>query len=158
MHYIFAVLFAAAAAAPALDPGLGTLHWKVSTRDARAQAYFDQGMRYVYAFNHEQAVRSFNEATKRDPELAIGYWGAALALGPNINMDVDPDREKQAYEGVHAAMAHETHASAKERGLIAALAKRYSNDPKADLKKLAVDYSAAMGALTKKYPDDLDIA
>lgn len=158
MHHIFALLLAAATAAPSLDPGLGTLHWRVSTRDAKAQAYFDQGMRYVYAFNHEQAVRSFNEATKRDPELAMGYWGAALALGPNINMDVDPDREKQAYEAVQAAAQHLTKASAKERDLVAALQKRYSNDPKADLKKLAVDYSKAMGDVSKKYPTDDDIA
>src|SRR5256885_16001434 len=158
MHLIVAVLFAAAAAAPALDSGLGTLHWKVSTRDAGAQAYFDQGMRYVYAFNHEQAVRSFNEATKRDPELAMGYWGAALALGPNINMDVDRDREKQAWEAVQAAAQHLTKASAKERDLVAALQKRYSNDPKADLKKLAADYSRAMGDVSKRYPTDDDVA
>src|SRR5213595_1600551 len=113
MHYIVALLLAAATAAPSsLDPGLGTLHRKVSTRDAEAQAYFDQGMRYVYAFNHEQAVRSFNEAAKRDPELAMGYWGAALELGPNINMDVDPDREKQAYEAVQTAAQHLAKASA----------------------------------------------
>jgi len=158
MHFIFAVLFAAAAAAPALDPGLGALHWKVSTRDAKAQAYFDQGMKYVYAFNHQQAVRSFNEAARRDPALAMGYWGAALALGPNINMDVDPDREKQAYDAVHAAAQHLGGASQKERDLVAALAKRYTNDPQADLKKLAADYSKAMGALAKKYPADDDVA
>jgi hypothetical protein len=59
-------------------------------------------MKYLYGFNHESAVASFNQATQLDPNLAIGYWGAALALGPNINLDVDPDREKQAYESVHA--------------------------------------------------------
>src|ERR1051326_6039478 len=158
MHCILAVLFAAATAAPALDPGLGTLHWSVSTKNAMAQKYFDQGMKYVYAFNHEQAVRSFEEATRRDPELAMGYWGAALALGPNINMDVDPDREKRAYDAVHAAARHLAHASTKERDLVAALQKRYSNDAQADLKKLAADYSDAMGALAKKYPADDDVA
>jgi len=88
----------------------------------------------------------------------MGYWGASLALGPNSNLDVDPDREKQGFDDIQAALAHSAHASAKERDLVAALAKRYSNDPKADLKKLAADYSVAMGALTKQYPDDLDIA
>ena len=141
-----------------LEPGLGNVHWPVSTKNAEAQRFFDQGMKYLYGFNHESAVRSFQRARQLDPDLAMGYWGTALALGPNINLDVDPDREKQAYDSVQAALAHEEHASAKERGLVAALAKRYSNDPKADLKKLAVDYSAAMGALMKKYPDDLDIA
>jgi tetratricopeptide (TPR) repeat protein len=147
------------AAKPAvLESGLGTFHWQVSTKSAQAQRFFDQGMKYLYGFNHEAAVASFQRATQLDRNLAIAYWGAALALGPNINMDVDPDREKQAYESVHAAIAHESHASAKERGLIAALAKRYSNDPNADLKALGRDYSVAMKSLTRKYPDDLDIA
>ncbi|HEX9459098.1 MAG TPA: hypothetical protein VGA84_08145 [Thermoanaerobaculia bacterium] len=141
-----------------LEPGLGNVHWPVSTKNAEAQRFFDQGMKYVYGFNHESAVNSFQRATQLDPELAMGYWGAALALGPNINLDVDPDREKQGFDYIQAARAHEAHASAKERGLIAALSKRYSNDPKADLKKLAVDYSEAMGALTKNSPNDLDIA
>src|SRR5581483_8487699 len=82
--------------------------------------------------------------------------GVALALGPNINLDVDPDREKQAYAAVQSAMSKD--ASPKERDIIAVLAKRYSNDPNADLKKLAVAYSDAMGELSKKYPDDLDLA
>jgi tetratricopeptide (TPR) repeat protein len=141
-----------------LEPGLGNVHWPVSTKNVQAQRFFDQGMKYVYGFNHESAVSSFGRATQLDPDLAMGYWGAALALGPNINLDVDPDREKQGFEYIQSARAHEAHASAKERGLIAALSKRYSNDPKADLKKLAVDYSEAMGALTEKYPNDLDIA
>ncbi len=142
----------------ALEPGLGHFHWAVSTKNAAAQKYFDQGMKYLYGFNHESAVRSFQHATQLDPDLAMGYWGAALALGPNINLDVDPDREKQAYDGVQAALAHASRASAEERDLIDALARRYSNDPKADLKKLSADYSASMGALSKKYPADLDIA
>lgn len=141
-----------------LESGLGNFHWAVSTKSAQAQRFFDQGMKYLYGFNHESAVASFQQATRLDPNLAMGYWGAALALGPNINMDVDPDREKQAYDNVHAAMVHAPSASAKERALISALAKRYSNDPKADLKALGRDYSVAMKSLSKKYPDDLDIA
>jgi hypothetical protein len=141
-----------------LESGLGKVHWPVSTKNAEAQKFFHQGMEYLYGFNHESAVRSFQRATELDPDLVMGYWGAALALGPNINLDVDPDREKQAYEGVRAALTHTSHASAKERDLVDALAKRYSNDPKADLKKLGADYSAAMGEVSKKYPADLDIA
>src|SRR3954470_7719169 len=143
-----------AAAKPiVLESGLGTFHWAVSTKNAQAQRFFDQGMKYLYGFNHESAVASFQQATRLDPNLAMGYSGAALALGPNSNMDVEPDREKQAYDNVHAAMVHD--ASPKERALIAALAKRYSNDPKADPKALGRDYSAAMKSLTQKYPDDL---
>ena len=139
-----------------LDPGVGHVHFKVSTRDAQAQRYFDQGMAYLYGFNHEAAVQSFQKAGEIDPNLAMAWWGVALALGPNINLDVDPDREKQAYDAVQTALTKK--ASPKERDIIAALAKRYSNDPNADLKKLGADYSEAMGELSKKYPDDLDLA
>src|SRR5438046_8386270 len=90
--------------------------------------------------------------------MTMAYWGIALALGTNINLDVDSDREKQAYEAVQTALKHVANASPKERDMMAALAKRYSNDPQANLKKLSSDYSAAMGALTKKYPGDLALA
>jgi tetratricopeptide (TPR) repeat protein len=143
---------------PALDSGIGSGHMKVTTSNAEAQRYFDQGMRYVYAFNHEAAVRSFQHATQLDPNLALGYWGVALALGPNINMDVDPDREKQAWDGEQSALNHAASASPRERDMIDALAKRYTNDPKADLHKLQVEYSGAMRELSKKYADDPDIA
>src|SRR5215212_5032688 len=116
-----------------LEQGLGTHHREVTTNSAEAQRYFDQGMRYVYAFNHEAAVASFTKATELDPDLASAYWGAALALGPNINLDVDPEREKLAYDTVQNAVMHEARASEKERDLIHALALRYSNDPAADL-------------------------
>jgi tetratricopeptide (TPR) repeat protein len=145
-----------AAAPVTIDPGVGHVHFAVSTQNAEAQDYFDQGMAYLYGFNHETAVRSFQKAGELDPNLAMAWWGVALALGPNINLDVDPDREKQAYDAVQTALTK--NASPKEHDIIATLAKRYSNDPNADLKKLAADYSQAMGELSKKYPDDLDLA
>ena len=155
MQALLTFLFAAAVA---LEPGLGDFHRAVSTTNAEAQKFFDQGMKYLYGFNHEAAVQSFQRAGELDPNLAMAWWGIALALGPNINLDVDPDREKQAFEAVQKAKSLEPHASAKERDLIETLARRYSNDPNADLKKLSVDYSAAMGELAKKYPADDDIA
>ena len=141
---------------PALDSGVGKVHFSVSTTNPEAQRFFDQGMAYLYGFNHDAAIRSFREASKLDPQLAMADWGVALALGPNINMDIDADREKQAYGAIHSAMTKD--ASPKEHDIIAALAKRYSNDPNPDLKKLAVAYAEAMGELCKKYPDDLNLA
>ncbi len=143
-------------AAAVLDKGIGFVHYPVSTKSAAAQSFFDQGMAYMYGFNHEAAIRSFQQASELDSNLAMAHWGVAYALGPNINLDVDPDREKQAFDAVQ--LARRKAASPKERTLIDALAKRYSNDPKADLKKLALDYSNAMGVLQKKYPADDDIA
>jgi hypothetical protein len=146
------------AAGVELEPGLSDLHWKVSTTSADAQRFFDQGMRYTYAFNHEMAVRSFRRATELDPEMAMGYWGMALALGPNINLDVDPEREKQAYDAVQTARAHLSAASARESELVDALAARYTDRTDADLHVLARNYSRAMGELARRYPEDLEIA
>jgi tetratricopeptide (TPR) repeat protein len=141
-----------------LMSGLGSHHHPVSTRHAEAQKFFNQGLTLVYAFNHEEAVRSFKRAAELDPQMAMAHWGIALALGPNINLDVDPEREKAAYEAVQKALSLAAKASESERAYIDALAKRYSIAPGADLKKLAVDYKNAMGELSKRYPDDLDAA
>lgn len=142
-----------------LMPGMGSLHHAVSTRNAEAQKFFDQGLSFVYAFNHDEAVRSFKHAAELDGNLAMAHWGIAYALGPNINLDVDPEREIAAYNAVEQARSLESKASAKERDYIEALAKRYTNDPAASpetLRRLAADFSSAMGALAKKYPNDPD--
>src|SRR3990172_4801167 len=141
-----------------LLPGIGNHHHPVSTKNPEAQKFFDQGFTMIYAFNHDEAVRSFQRAADMDPDLAMAHWGIAYALGPNINLDVDPEREKAAYEAVHKALALAPKATDQERAYIEALTKRYSIDPNADLKKLAVEYKNAMGALVRRYPDDLDLA
>ncbi|MFN6530806.1 hypothetical protein [Nostoc sp. ChiSLP03a] len=141
-----------------LISGLGTIHHPVSTSNPQAQKFFDQGLNLIYAFNHDEAARSFQYAAKLDPHLAIAYWGVALALGPNINSAIDPNRELAAYQAVQQAVALSTEASTPERDYINALAKRYSQDADADLYQLAVDYAKAMGNLVKRYPDDLDAA
>ncbi|MCC5606486.1 hypothetical protein LC612_06700 [Nostoc sp. CHAB 5834] len=141
-----------------LISGVGTIHHPVSTSNPQAQEFFDQGLNLIYAFNHDEAVRSFQHAAKLDPHLAIAYWGIALALGPNINLAIDPNRELAAYQAVQQALALSTQASAEERDYITALAKRYSQDPNADLYQLALYYAKAMATLVKRYPDDLDAA
>ena len=138
--------------------GLGSLHHPVSTTKPEAQRFFDQGLSLVFAFNHDEAVRSFKRAAELDPQMAMAWWGVALALGPNINMDVDLAREQAATDAAQKALALAKNKPEIERAYIEALGKRYSIDPKADLKKLAVDYKNAMGDLVKKYPDDLDAA
>ncbi|MEH2001458.1 MAG: hypothetical protein V7L00_22395 [Nostoc sp.] len=141
-----------------LIPGVGTIHHPVSTSNPQAQEFFDQGLNLIYAFNHDEAVRSFQYAAKLDPHLAIAYWGIALALGPNINLAIDPNRELAAYQAVQQALALSTQASAQERDYITALAKRYSQNLDADLYQLALFYAKAMATLVKRYPDDLDAA
>lgn len=141
-----------------LMPGLGEVHHPVSTKNPQAQKFFDQGLALVYGFDHEAAKRCFEQAAKLDPNLAMAWWGMALALGPNINLPVDPEREKAAYDAIQRAVSLQDKASEPERAYINALAFRYSNDPKADLRQLDVTYRQAMSKLVKSYPDDLDAA
>lgn len=142
----------------ALLTGLGKIHHPIETRSPLAQKYFDQGLMLVYGFNHDEAIRSFEKASALDPLAAMPLWGVALALGPNINIDVEPAKEKAAYEAVQRALKLCGKSPANEKAYIAALAKRYSDDLIADLKKLGRDYAEAMRELSEAYPDDLDAA
>jgi tetratricopeptide (TPR) repeat protein len=145
--------------APAqLLSGMGSLHHPIATSNPEAQKFFDQGLTLIYAFNHDEAVRSFRRAAELDPKAAMPWWGIANALGPNYNLDVDPEREKAAFDAVQKAQSLAAAGPENERDYIAALATRYSGDAKPDLEKLAHDYSRAMGELAKKYPDDPDAA
>jgi tetratricopeptide (TPR) repeat protein len=143
---------------PTLLPGLGEVHHPVSTENRQAQQFFDQGLKLVFGFNHDEARRSFQRAAEIDPKLAMAWWGVALTLGPNYNLPVDPEREKSGYDAVQHALALQENASEAERAYINALALRYSNDPHVDLHALDVAYKNAMSKVAAKYPDDLDMA
>jgi len=138
--------------------GLGDLHHPVSTKNAEAQEFFDQGLRLIYAFNHDEAARSFQKAAELDPKLAMAYWGIAEAVGPNYNDPASEDRFKQAHEAIQKAVDLSGNASDSERGYILALAKRFPADPKSDLRKAAEQYRDAMREVVKNNPDDLDAA
>jgi len=138
--------------------GLGDLHHPVSTKNAGAQNFFDQGLRLIYAFNHDESARSFQKAAELDPKLAMAYWGIAEAVGPNYNDPASEDRFKQAHDAIQKAVALSGGASEAERDYILAMAKRFPADPKSDLRKAAEDYHDAMREVVKKYPDDLDAA
>ena len=139
-----------------LYSGMGTLHHAIQTSSPEAQKFFDQGLTLVYGFNHEEAIRSFDRAAELDPQAAMPLWGRALALGPNYNMDVDLEHEKNSFNTIQKALKLAVAGPENERAYVAALAKRYSDDPKADLSKLAHDYANAMRDLAHKYPDDPD--
>src|SRR5499427_4389312 len=141
-----------------LMTGLSDLHHPVSTKNPEAQQFFDQGLRFIYAFNHDEAARSFRRATELDPKLAIAYWGVAEAVGPNYNDPADPDRYKQAHDAVQKAVDLSPGATPSEQAYIRAMAKRFPADPNSDLKKAAEDYRDTMRQVAAEFPDDLDAA
>ena len=141
-----------------LVSGLSDLHHPVSTHNPQAQQFFDQGLRFIYAFNHDEAARSFQHAAELDPKLAMAYWGVAEAVGPNYNDPADPDRYKRAHDAVQKAVDLSAGASPSEQAYIQAMAKRFPADPNSDLKKAAEEYHDAMRQVAAQFPDDLDAA
>jgi tetratricopeptide (TPR) repeat protein len=143
---------------PPLYADLGDHRHPVTTKSAAAQRYFDQGLRLVYAFNHDEAVRAFREAARLDPGCAMAWWGIAFASGPNYNMPIDEERDRTAREAMEKATALAPSASPAERDYIEALARRYARPSGADRKELDRAYADAMRAVARRHPDDLDAA
>jgi len=145
-------------APPPQFDGLGTHQRRVTTNSPEAQTYFNQGLAFLYAFNHDEAIRSFEQAAKLDPNCAMAWWGVALANGPHINNPIVPElRAKAAWEALAKAKFAAAGASAVEKDLIAALEKRYAEEQPADRKPLDEAFAAAMRQVWKKYPSDIDI-
>jgi tetratricopeptide (TPR) repeat protein len=137
--------------------GLGAHKHPISTKNPETQKFFDQGVNLLFGFNHAEAIRSFREAARLDPDCAMCWWGMAFALGPNINLQPMPDDAvAPAWAALQRAKALAAKASPEERAWIEALAARYSADPKADRHALDEAFAKAMGELWRAHPDDLD--
>lgn len=141
-----------------LFENLGNLHFGISTKDQKAQTYFDQGLKLTYAFNHAEAHRSFMEASRLDPKAAMAFWGQAYALGPNINDPMpDDERRTKSYDALNKARNKAQNATPKEKALIEALSHRYSDDLTKDIPTLNMAYMNAMEKVVSKFPEDADV-
>jgi len=144
-----------------LFDGLGSFHRKITTSSAEAQQYFDQGMRLMWAFNHDESSRSFARAAQLDPKCAMCLWGLALTVGPNYNMPMMAEsRAKIAFTSLEQANELLDGATAQERALITALKARYPNptalDPSNEGPVLKA-YADAMRQVAAQFPRDSDI-
>ncbi|MGB5821179.1 MAG: hypothetical protein WBG90_16965 [Saonia sp.] len=141
-----------------LFENLGNLHFPISTKEDRAQTFFDQGLKLTYAFNHAEAHRSFMEASRLDSKAAMTFWGQAYTLGPNIN-DTQPDeeRKKKYNEALERAKSLASEATPKEQALIKALEARYSEDLTIDVTVLNTAYMHAMEKVVQQFPEDADV-
>ncbi|TFH42463.1 MAG: hypothetical protein E4H01_13435 [Lysobacterales bacterium] len=154
---------AARAGAPLFE-GMGNHHHPITTRDAMAQRYFDQGMVLAFGFNHAESIRSFRAAQRLDESCAMCYWGEALATGPNINVTsngkavMSAEERAAAYAALQNAIQRKGNASEVERDYIDALAARYNGDPNTDREPMDIAYANAMRGLVAKYPEDNDAA
>jgi tetratricopeptide (TPR) repeat protein len=147
-----------AAAEVPLFAGLGPHHRPVTTRSPEAQQYFDQGLAFLYGFNHDEAIRAFTRAAELDPSCAMAYWGLAYANGPHINNPtLSEPRARAAWEALQKARGASANATEAERALIAALGARYASPPPQDRAPLDAAYAEAMTKAWEAHPDDADI-
>lgn len=161
---LLALLFAlslSAAESPSVIPLIDTLGnhtHRVTTKSPAAQRYFDQGLRFLFGFNHGAAIRSFQEAARLDPECAMAHWGIALASGPHINFPlVPPPAAELAWAELILARQHTAKATPVEQALIEALGHRYANPQPENRGPLDLAYADAMRAVWKKFPKDADV-
>lgn len=141
--------------APLMD-GLGSVEMPITTADPKAQVYFNQGLRLIYAFNHDEAIKAFRAAEIIDPDCAMAQWGIAVALGPNYNLEADPEKAAMTIAALRKAQKLVKDTTPRERAYVAALTKRYSEEPAADRKALDLAYAQAMDDVAASFPDDLD--
>ncbi len=141
-----------------LFENLGNHHFPISTNSSQAQAFFDQGLRLAYGFNHAEAHRSFLEAARLDPGAAMAYWGQAYALGPNIN-DPFPDeiRKLEGFKAIQKAKELSGECSATEKDLIQALSHRFSGDLRQPDSELNQEYFREMQAVVRKHGENADV-
>jgi hypothetical protein len=144
-----------------LVPGSGTYSREISTQNAQAQAFFDQGLRLAWGFYFPESIASYQEAARLDPTHPMPYWGMAHAMGPNPNsryarMPDDPKGE--GLKAIKNALARIDRANVIEAKLIRALHILYDQESIADAAQRDQAYLSAMRDLNKEYPDDSDIA
>src|ERR1700694_2202583 len=129
-------------------------HHRVSTANTDAQREFDLGLTLIYAFNPEEATFHFQEAARRDGQLAMAYWGIALAAGPNVNTTYDVRRA--AIGRAALAQARLLHAKPAERHYIDALEPRYAAQSETEVMTAQRRFAAKMTALAGANPSDID--
>ena len=149
---------ASGAERPVLYDSLGSYSSRITTASPEAQRWFDQGLRLVYAFNHNEAQKAFREAARLDPGCAMCYWGIAITEGSNYNSPTDGDREQKALAAVREATRLAPGTSPRERAFILAIAARHSDAPGAKREALDQAYAAAMRAVARDFPDDAEAA
>ncbi len=142
--------------APILE-GLQVLNFPISTKNELAQQYFNQGLVLAYGFNHAEAARSFYYATKLDPECTMCYWGYAYVLGPNYNAGMDPGHYERAYNAIQKAVNLTIGITELEKGLIDAMAIRYSPSVAEGREGLDLAYADAMKNLHELYPKEANV-
>lgn len=142
-------------------PGSGDYHRAISTDSAEAQKFFDQGLRMTWSFYFPEAIASFQEAARHDPEHPMIYFGIAHAAGPNPNSryaNLPDDPQGAGLEAINKAMSLIANGDQREQEMIRALHVLYDKTANPDNVQRDTAFLGAMRVLHDRYPDDPDIA
>jgi tetratricopeptide (TPR) repeat protein len=134
--------------------GLGTTHFPNSGAP-RAQRDFLRGLLLLHSFEYEAARRAFEAAERIDPNFAMAYWGEALTYNQTLWGEQDIDAARAALSKL-AATPEERAAkagTARERDYLASVEQLYGEG---DKMQRDANFSAALGVLARKHPEDLD--
>ena len=133
---------------------LGEIHFPNSGA-AAAQPHFLRGVLLLHSFEYDAAARAFAEARRVDPRFAMAYWGEAMTHNHPIwgEQNLAAARAVLSALGPNAATRRAAAPTDREKGYLAAVETLYGEGSK--LERDAA-YSAAMGELAKRHPDDLD--
>jgi tetratricopeptide (TPR) repeat protein len=154
----FSLLATASAQSPEPSPtAFARAHRAVSTTDPAAANAFDHGLTLLYAFNPEEARRAFQTAARADRSFALAWWGVAMSYGTNINTSYDAQAQRDGHAAIQRAQAAEGSATAVERALIDAAAKRFSFVRPGEDDRSARAYRDAMDAAAAAFPNDDDV-
>ena len=154
------VALGSAKADSAPDPlfeGLGSYTRTITTNSPEAQKYFNQGLNFLFGFNHGAAIRAFQAAAAADADCAMAHWEIALACEPHINFPVvlPPwPSSRGRIPGLPAACGK---LLAVEQALIEALRQRYANPQPEDRSPLDLAYANAMRTVWQTHPEDPDV-
>lgn len=144
---------------------LGTYHRQVTAASDVSQTWFDRGLVWAYAFNHEESVVCFERAIESDASCAMAYWGLAYSVGPNYNKQWsffdDTDLAiavGRGYKAAQLALANMAHITPVEQALIKALQFRYPQEkPAPNCGAWNKGFADAMGTVHAAFKDDLDV-
>ena len=82
---------------------LGSYGRKITTGSDDAQLWFDRGLIWLYAYNHEAAITCFRKALHADADCAMAYWGIAAASGPNYNQPWESMEREEREDAISTA-------------------------------------------------------
>jgi tetratricopeptide (TPR) repeat protein len=137
--------------------GLGEIEF-ANSGAAEAQQAFVRGALLLHSFEYEDAAEAFREAQAIDPDFALAYWGEAMTCAHPIWQEDEPDVARTVLKrlGADPAARLARAPTERERGLLEALDVLFEEGAARPERNRA--YCAAMRELSRRFPDDLEIA